>query len=104
MANKSARTILSAVFLLILSAPAYGQSERGTLTGTVTDSSGSVIPGASVTATHQNTNVSSRTITTDDGVYVVPALTPGNYKIRVELTGFKAAEQADINVAAGATT
>jgi hypothetical protein len=104
MECKKARTILSVVLCLILSAFVHGQSDRGTLTGTVTDSSGSVIPGATVTATNQNTNVSARTITTDDGLYVIPALVPGTYKIRVELTGFKAAEQADVNIAAATTT
>src|SRR5207247_10297337 len=88
--------LLSAGVLLCLSLPAYPQSDRGVLTGTVTDSSGAVIPGASVTATNTATNVSASTVTTEGGFYAIPALHPGTYKVRVELTGFKAYEYSPL--------
>src|SRR5206468_2376953 len=94
---------LSAGVLLCLSLPAYPQSDRGVLTGTVTDSSGAVIPGASVTATNTATNVSASTVTTEGGFYAIPALQPGTYKVRVELTGFKAYEQSQVVIAAATT-
>ena len=91
------------VAVLALVLPAFGQSDRGTLTGTVKDSTGAVIPGASVTATHVATNVTSSTITTDNGLYSIPALPAGIYKVRVELSGFKAWEQSQIVLAASTT-
>jgi hypothetical protein len=91
------------ILCLALAVPVFGQSDRGVLTGSVKDSTGAVIPGASVTATHAATNVSTRTITTDDGLYSIPALPAGTYKIRVELPGFKAWEQSQVVLAASMT-
>src|SRR6266496_6375233 len=95
--------LLSLSMLLCLSVLAYPQSDRGVLTGTVTDSSGAVIPGASVIATNAATNVSASTVTTEGGLYAIPALQPGTYKVRVELAGFKAYEQSQVVIAAATT-
>jgi hypothetical protein len=92
-----------AIALLLFSAAAFPQSDRGVLTGTVTDSSGAVIPGATVTATNVATNVAQNTITTEGGLYAIPALPAGTYKVRVELAGFKAWEQSGVAVAASTT-
>jgi hypothetical protein len=69
----------------------------------VTDASGAVIPGASVSATNVATNIATTTLTTDDGLYVIPALHPGTYKVKVELTGFKTSETSGVIVAAAST-
>src|SRR5574340_795002 len=80
------------LFLLALSWPALllAQSERGTITGTVTDPSGAAVPAAKVTVANQATNVASATVTNETGAYVVPNLSPGEYSVRVEREGFKA--------------
>ena len=89
--------------MLVCSTIAWAQSDRGSITGTVTDSTGGIVPDAAVTATNTATNVVSRTATNDTGVYAIPALVPGVYKVRVEKNGFKAAEQVQVVLAASST-
>lgn len=57
--------------------PLYAQITRGAVNGTVRDTSGAVVPGASVKVTNPATNVSRDTITNDEGFYRVAALDPG---------------------------
>src|SRR5882757_2494632 len=63
----------------------YAQANAG-LTGTVTDPSGAVVPGAKVTITNQGTGQESHTITSSAGTYSVTGLTPGVYSVTVEAT------------------
>jgi len=73
----------------------YGQV-TGTISGTVTDVSGSAVPGAKVTLTAPATGV-TRTINTDErGGYVIPSLGVANYDIKVELQGFQTATAQNI--------
>ncbi|MBA2501447.1 MAG: carboxypeptidase regulatory-like domain-containing protein, partial [Pyrinomonadaceae bacterium] len=65
------------------------QSATGRITGTVQDPSGAVVPGAAVTATNEETNVSYNTISSDAGEYRFEALQPGPYTITVEQANFK---------------
>src|SRR5437879_9178196 len=55
------------------------------LTGTVTDPTGAVIPGVSVTATATATNQARTVLTAEDGVYRIPLLEPGAYRVRFSL-------------------
>src|SRR5438034_11403472 len=59
---------------------AFAQAVSATLIGTVTDSSGAIVPNAIVTVTETQTGVSRKTSTTSDGVYTVPYLAPGVYR------------------------
>src|SRR5215831_18186327 len=63
----------------------------GEVTGRVTDPSGAVIPGASITLTNVNTNAVRNTVTAEAGAYTFPSMAPGTYKMRTELPGFKTA-------------
>jgi hypothetical protein len=65
------------------------QSDRGTITGTISDPTGAVIPGASVVATNGETAAKYETISTETGNYTLPQLPPGVYSMAVELPGFK---------------
>ncbi len=99
------RTTLVAFCVLLLSIPAaaFGQARLtgADLVGVVTDQSGGVLPGATVTVANVETNV-SRTVTTDgSGRYVVPALPPGTYTMRVELAGFAARTRNGVVLALG---
>jgi hypothetical protein len=67
---------------------AYGQVSTGQILGTVTDPSGSVIPGASVTVTNVGTGVVWRTTSDTQGEYKVPQLPIGNYTVTVKAAGF----------------
>ena len=75
----------------------YGQA-NGSFSGTVTDKTGSVVTGAEVKATAQDTGVSRESRTDETGHYVMPLLSLGNYTIRVTSPGFKPAEQTDIRL------
>ncbi len=68
---------------------ALAQQETATLTGTVRDASGAVVPGAAVTVTNIRTNIATRTQSGDDGGYVIPSLRPGDYTLTVEIAGFQ---------------
>jgi outer membrane receptor protein involved in Fe transport len=78
------------VALFFLYAPgAFAQVDRPTLTGVVRDSSGGVVPGATVTVTNLATNLEERQQTTETGGYQFVNLYPSRYQIDVELSGFK---------------
>jgi hypothetical protein len=67
------------------------QESRATITGTVTDPQGAVIPNAVVVAKNLATNLEARTVTNEAGLYVLPFLNPGAYTVTATATGFKSA-------------
>jgi hypothetical protein len=77
-------------FLIALSAVAvlWGQVERASIVGTISDKSGAVIPGAEVRVTNEATNTSVAVATTASGDYSAPNLIPGSYTITVQKQGF----------------
>jgi hypothetical protein len=75
--------------LLVFGGNATAQTFRGTILGTVTDSSGGVVPGATVTIKNVDTGLTRTVTTSDDGSYSVPELPIGNYSVSVEKEGFK---------------
>jgi len=77
------------VLLLILAATLSAQSELATLTGTVTDPSGGVVPNVDITITNEATSLSAAARTNDNGRYFVPSLRPGVYTVTASLAGFK---------------
>src|SRR5215472_4417575 len=78
-----------APLLLLACAWVFGQGTTSRLVGTVTDTSGSIVPGAQVTLTNEGTGVSFSTTTTQAGTYVFEALQVGNYRVDVAAAGFK---------------
>ncbi|MBL8214533.1 MAG: TonB-dependent receptor [Bryobacterales bacterium] len=74
----------------------FGQGERGTFNGTVTDPSGSLIPGAAVKATNVATGVETPVETTSAGVYRMPYLQPGTYRLSASAPGFKTAVRDNV--------
>ena len=90
MTTKSCLTLVVAACLLC-GGVAHAQVARSQFNGTVTDSAGGVLVGATVIATNVETNVESKATTTDAGVYVIPYLANGLYRIRVEAAGFRPA-------------
>jgi hypothetical protein len=65
------------------------QLDRGTLTGTITDATGSIIPGAAVRVTNTSTGLDYSTVTSESGQYTMPNLPPGTYRIAVTTPGMK---------------
>jgi hypothetical protein len=99
------RVISSCVFSLIfsLSLSLLAQGDRGTITGTVTDSTGAPMPNVVVNITNTATNTSVRVTTTGTGEYNVASLQPGTYRVEIVAAGFKRYVQAGIEAAAGSS-
>jgi hypothetical protein len=74
--------------LLLVCGPAYGQI-TGSIVGTVQDNSGSVIPGASVTATNVGTGAQAATTSNQTGTYTINLLPAGTYRVAAETAGFQ---------------
>src|SRR5580692_6134681 len=87
--------------VLLLCVPAFSQGNTGRILGTVTDQSGGVVAGATVTVIDTERGV-NRTLTSDDaGEYNAPNLTPGMYTVRAEAKGFKKLERQNVALEVG---
>ena len=87
------RLLVVVALLALLPTAAFAQVDRATLTGTVKDSAGAVLPGATVTVTNVATGVAASQTTTETGSYLLVNLIPGRYQVDVELSGFKKSSQ-----------
>jgi hypothetical protein len=86
------RLMLSAVVAGMLSTlplPSFGQTETATVSGRVTDTQGGVVPGAEIQLVNVDTNIAQSTKTNSEGLYVIPNVHPGHYRILVLKDGFK---------------
>jgi hypothetical protein len=100
----SGYNVACALALLLVSAtPAVAQFDRGTISGTIKDEQGGVMPGVTVTAVNQQTQRSQNTVSDGSGFYTFPNLLPGQYDIAVELQGFKKASRTNITLDATGT-
>ncbi len=88
------------LFIALLSFPtrAIAQEFRGTISGTVTDTNGGLVPGAKITVTETRTGTVSRTTSDSAGQYTVPFLLPGNYSVAAEAPGFATFERTGITL------
>ena len=102
---KTKSRLSAAILMLALACPpkAFAQAVSATLIGTVTDSSGATVPNATVTVIETQTGVSRKTTTTSDGVYTVPYLAPGVYRVEVENPGFKKFSRDNVGLAVSST-
>lgn len=91
--NRIARTFLASFGLIaVCSMLTYGQvSSTSSLSGAVTDPTGEVVPGATVTVKNEATGEEFRTVTAGNGTFAVPALASGIYRVKVTAPGFKQA-------------
>ena len=84
---------------IALSLPAIGQVASSTsLVGTITDSTGAVVPGANVTAVQDSTKVTHKGVTTGAGDYNLPYVAVGTYTITVQATGFQKVTHTNVLV------
>ena len=90
--------------VLFLSLNTYGQADRGSLTGTVRDSSGGVAPGATVTVLRDATGLTRMTVSSSTGAYSIPELPVGMYTARVALKGFQTVKFENVEIALEHTT
>src|SRR5262249_57749172 len=93
------RMALYLVALVLFASHLLAQSAgTGALTGTVTDATGGVVSGATVTLTSTETNQTRAVTTGVDGIYKFSLLPPGTYRVRFSATGFKTAEVSSVVV------
>lgn len=99
-ARKTIRPFFTAcaalLVIALMVAPAFAQTFKSTVVGQVTDSTGAVVPGATVTITEQGTGRTQTATTSDDGSYTIPQLPPGRYDLRIEAASFKPVVQKDL--------
>lgn len=89
---------------LLLALPLFGQSNTGTIQGTVTDPSGAVVSGATVTARNLDTGLSFTANSSSAGIYSIPNLPPGRYAVSADFTGMKEFIQNGVTITVGSTT
>jgi Carboxypeptidase regulatory-like domain len=87
---------LGALTLLLVNNAVFAQLSTAQLSGRVTDESGAVLPGVTVTATQTDTGLSRSDVTDSNGSYVLPSLPTGPYRLEVSLTGFRTYVQTGI--------
>jgi hypothetical protein len=117
MSRTSVRYSLCFLVLSVACATSgIAQTSTATVTGTVRDSTGAVVPSVTVTVTSAERGTSQSTVSNEAGIYVVPVLNPGRYWLAAEMSGFKKFLQEglelqvnqtvriDVNLQVGGTT
>ena len=95
------RSAISVLLLLVLAGPRLSaQVLYGSLSGTVQDSTGAVVPSTAVTVTNAGTGQSLNASTSDSGHYIFPGLIPGVYELKISATGFRPFTRVNIAVTA----
>lgn len=92
---------LMAVVLSVAGSPLLAQGATGTLSGTVSDTTGAVLPGVEVTITNLDNGRTRLAISGDEGRYSTAQLAAGNYEIRAELAGFQAGVRRGLSLLVG---
>jgi len=78
----------------------FSQTITGTVSGTLKDPAGAVVPGADVTLINQTTGATQKTTTNELGLFVFPSVLPGTYSLEASASGFKTLRLRDITVTA----
>ncbi len=95
-----ARTFVMAVLLTWAASAAFAQAELATITGTLKDPQGGVLPGVTATAVNAETNVTTTAVTNEQGIYLLNSLVNGRYRVTFSLSGFSPVAR-DLEVRAG---
>src|SRR5688572_10972223 len=99
--NRVFRALFASALLVLLAAPSAWAQATAQINGTVVDSSGGVLPGATVTAIQTDTGLRREVVTNENGVYVVTNLPLGPYRLEVSLSGFRNYAQTGIVLQVG---
>src|SRR5579872_3914060 len=91
-----------AVLGALFPAPASAQVDTGNIIGLVTDETGGVLPGVTVTVTNLSTGTTRTTVTGETGRYQVTGLQPAGYSVKAELQGFNTVMRPQVTVNVGA--
>jgi carboxypeptidase family protein/TonB-dependent receptor-like protein len=99
--RKALQVLGGVMGVLLLCLPLFSQGSSGRIMGTVTDQSGGVVAGATVTVTDTERGVSKILVSNDSGEYSAPPLNPGTYRVRVEAKGFKTLDRQNVVLEVG---
>lgn len=99
----SSRALWCLIALLLWPVAASAQQQLATLQGTITDQTGGVVPGVTVTATNADTGIARLAVSNQAGVYRLPGLEPGAYRLTAELMGFSRYVRDHVVLEVGAT-
>src|SRR5450755_1676832 len=97
------RASFVSICLLLSSVVLFGQSDRGTITGTVADPAGAVVPSAPIEAKNTETGAVFQAASSDTGNFTLPQLPAGVYEISVAVTGFKKYVRQNLTVGVAQT-
>ena len=97
------RSFSAVIAGILFAAAVWAQNDRGTITGTVTDTSNAVVPNAGVLVTNLETGVQYQTVTTPTGNYTIASLPAGKYSVTVAVSGFKKFIRSGIEVVVAQT-
>ena len=102
-ATRRSNTLVSVLILALALAAttAHAQIRTADIVGVITDSSGSIVPGASVTLKNLGTNEERTAVSDSTGNFGFTLLQPGRYSVRAELSGFKTWSVTEVTLAAG---
>jgi len=94
----SRRPLLTTLLFILLAVPLHATGPTGTITGTVADPSGAVVPHAKITVLNMDTNATRDARTNDDGDYTVALLPVGRYRVSAESPGFRKSFYNDVTL------
>src|SRR5262245_21593236 len=95
------RSFATLFLVMLFTGTLTAQAPSGDISGVVSDPSGALVPGVTVTLTNPATNAVRTALTNEAGLYVLRAIPPGVYNLRAELSGFRAVERKNIEVQVG---
>src|SRR5947209_14562416 len=99
MSRAFTRVVMGSLLVLAVAASVGAQQFTGGVRGAVRDANG-VIPGVTVSLTNEATNISREVVTNDVGQYNFPAVPPGTYTLKAQITGYKTFESKGLTVGA----
>ncbi len=95
------RWVCLLVLFVGLACTSYGQTVGASVQGTISDATGAVLPGASVSVKNSGTGAIVEFVSDERGRYLAPLLQPGEYEIQVSLPGFRSVSRRGIGLAVG---
>jgi len=93
------RSVFGVCLIVLAPALAHAQATTGTISGVITDQSKAVLPGVTITVTHNETGIARSLVSDERGLYRALNLAPGAYAVTAELQGFTKIVRNGLNVA-----
>jgi len=95
------RVVVGVVVTVLAASPAFGQGAVAEINGSALDQTGAALPGVTITITEEATGLVRTAVANESGRFVIPAVTPGRYTLRAELSGFQTQTRAGVTILVG---